>query len=42
MCITVVEEENHQNRVEELVGGIRELGDDEKEGLLNLLMKKGF
>jgi hypothetical protein len=31
-----------QGKVEELAGGIRELGDEEKEGLLDLLMEKGF
>jgi hypothetical protein len=37
-----VEEGTQQGRVEELAGGIRELGDEEKEGLLDLLMEKGF
>jgi hypothetical protein len=32
----------NQGKVEELVGGIRELGDEEKEGLLDLLIEKGF
>ena len=31
-----------QNKVEELAGGIRELGEDEREGLLDLLLEKGF
>ena len=35
-------EPNTQSRVEELAGGIRELADEEKDGLLDLLMKKGF
>jgi hypothetical protein len=38
----VKDEEDTQNRVEELAGGIRELGDDEREGLLDLLLEKGF
>ena len=43
MCAAAVEDENDtQNRVEELAGGIRELGDDEREGLLDLLLEKGF
>ena len=33
---------NAQNKVEELAGGIRELGEDEREGLLDLLLEKGF
>ena len=41
--VAVMEDEgNTQNRVEELAGGIRELGDDEREGLLDLLLEKGF
>ena len=35
-------EDNAQNKVEELAGGIRELGEDEREGLLDLLLEKGF
>ena len=31
-----------QNKVEELAGGIRELGEDKREGLLDLLLEKGF
>ena len=42
VCMAVVEEEDHQNKVEELAGGIRELGDKEREGLLDLLIEKGF
>ena len=39
----VVEDgDNGQNKVEELAGGIRELGEDEREGLLDLLLEKGF
>ena len=39
----VVEDgDNVQNKVEELAGGIRELGEDEREGLLDLLLEKGF
>jgi hypothetical protein len=38
----VEDEGSTQNRVEELAGGIRELGDDEREGLLDLLLEKGF
>ena len=39
----VVEDgDNAQNKVEELAGGIRELGEDEREGLLDLLLEKGF
>ena len=39
----VVEDEGStQNKVEELAGGIRELGDEEREGLLDLLLEKGF
>ena len=34
--------DNAQNKVEELAGGIRELGEDEREGLLDLLLEKGF
>ena len=42
-CAAAVEDEGStQNRVEELAGGIRELGDDEREGLLDLLLEKGF
>ena len=41
--VAVVEDGgNAQNKVEELAGGIRELGEDEREGLLDLLLKKGF
>ena len=43
MRMAAVEEEgNTQSRVEELAGGIRELADEEKDGLLDLLMEKGF
>ena len=38
----VEEEGNTQNRVEELAGGIRELANEEKDGLLDLLMENGF
>jgi hypothetical protein len=39
----VVEDEGSiQNKVEELAGGIRELGVEEREGLLDLLLEKGF
>ena len=38
----VEEERSTQSRVEELAGGIRELADEEKDGLLDLLMEKGF
>ena len=31
-----------KDKVEELAGGITELGDDEREGLLDLLLEKGF
>ena len=42
-CTAVVEDnDNAQNRVEELARGIRELGEDEREGLLDLLLEKGF
>jgi hypothetical protein len=42
-CAAVVESKGStQNRVEELAGGIRELGDEEREGLLDLLLEKGF
>ena len=41
--VAAVEEKgNTQSRVEELAGGIRELADEEKDGLLDLLMEKGF
>jgi hypothetical protein len=40
--VAKVEEKEHQGKVEELAGGIRELGDKGKEGLLDLLMEKGF
>ena len=41
--VAAVEDEGStQNRVKELAGGIRELGDDEREGLLDLLLEKGF
>ena len=40
--VAAVEEGSTQNRVEELVGGIRELADEAKDGLLDLLMEKGF
>ena len=41
--VAVVEDEGSiQNKVEELAGGIRELGDEEREGLLDLLLEKGF
>ena len=39
---TAAVEDNGQNKVEELAGGIRELGEDEREGLLDLLLEKGF
>ena len=41
---TAAVEDNNvaQNKVEELAGGIRELGEDEREGLLDLLLEKGF
>ena len=43
VCAAVVEDESgSQNKVEELAGGIRELGEDEREGLLDLLLEKGF
>ena len=42
VCMAVVEEENFQGKVEELARGIRKLGDEEKEGLLDLLLEKGF
>ena len=42
MHAAAVEGEDTQNRVKELAGGIRELADEEKEGLLNLLIEKGF
>ena len=38
----VEDKDKTQNKVEELAGGIRELGDDEREGLLDLLLEKGF
>ena len=38
----VEESGKDQNKVEELAGGIRELGEDEREGLLDLLLEKGF
>ena len=38
----VEDNDNAQNKVEELAGGIRELGEDEREGLLDLLLEKGF
>ena len=38
----VEDEGSTQNKVEELAGGIRELGDEEREGLLDLLLEKGF
>ena len=42
-CAAAVEDEGSaQNKVEELAGGIRELGDEEREGLLDLLLEKGF
>ena len=42
-CVAAVEGgDNAQNKVEELAGGIRELGKDEREGLLDLLLEKGF
>ena len=42
-CAAAVEDNgNAQNKVEELAGGIRELGEDEREGLLDLLLEKGF
>ena len=41
-CAAAVEGEVHQTSVEELAGGIRELGDEEREGLLDLLLEKGF
>ena len=39
--VAAVEETVHQTSVEELTGGIRELGDEEREGLLDLLLEKG-
>ena len=36
------DEESAQGKVKELARGIRELGDDEREGLLDLLLEKGF
>ena len=43
MCAAAVEDKGSvQNKVEELAGGIRELGDEEREGLLDLLLEKGF
>ena len=43
MHAAMVEEgENIQSRVEELAGGIRELADEDKDSLLDLLMEKGF
>ena len=41
-CVAAVEGEDHQNKVEELAGGIRELGDEKREGLLDLLLENGF
>ena len=42
-CVAEIkDEEDTQNRVEELAGGIRELGDNKREGLLDLLLEKGF
>ena len=41
-AVEVKDGEDTQNKVEELAGGIRELGDDEREGLLDLLLEKGF
>ena len=42
-CAAAVEgNDDAQNKVEELAGGIRELGEDEREGLLDLLLEKGF
>ena len=42
-CAAAVEnEDSTQNKVEELAGGMRELGEDEREGLLDLLLEKGF
>ena len=42
-CAAAVEnKDSAQNKVEELAGGIRELGEDEREGLLDLLLEKGF
>ena len=38
----VEDDGNAQNKVEELARGIRELGEDEREGLLDLLLEKGF
>ena len=38
----VEDEDSTQNKVEELAEGIRELGDEEREGLLDLLLEKGF
>ena len=38
----VEEEEPTQNKVEELARGIRGLEDEECEGLLDLLLEKGF
>jgi hypothetical protein len=40
--VAVEDEDSTQNKVEELAGEIRELGDEEREGLLDLLLEKGF
>ena len=43
MCTAVVEKDEEQSMVEEeLAGGIRALADEENNGLLDLLMEKGF
>jgi Zinc knuckle len=42
MHMTAIEEGNAQSKVEELARGIKELGDEEKKGLLDLLLEKGF
>jgi hypothetical protein len=41
-CMAAVEAEDHQSKVEELAGGIKELGKEERKGLLDLLMERGF
>ena len=43
VCTAVVDNGGDtKDKVEELAGGIRELGDEEREGLLDLLLEKGF
>ena len=41
-CMAAVEAEDHQSKVEELAEGIKELGKEERKGLLDLLMERGF